>query len=51
MWPVKAETAPPEDKRAGSEPPAKEECAEGRLDEPREVDEWTPDEAGYGYGV
>jgi hypothetical protein len=52
MWPVNAETAPRDDKRADSEPNADEKSADGRaVDEPRDVDEWMPDEAGYGYGV
>jgi hypothetical protein len=52
MWPVKAETAPREDKRPDVEPIVDESGADRRaLDDPREVDEWMPDEGGYGYGV
>ena len=51
MWPMKAETARDE-QRADVEPTAEETGGDGRvMDDPREMEDWTPDEAGYGYGV
>jgi hypothetical protein len=52
MWPVNAETAPGDDKRAEVEPTAEQAAVDGPVrDDAREMDDWTPDEAGYGFGV
>jgi hypothetical protein len=52
MWPMNAETAPRDDKRADVEPTAEETAVDGRvMDDPHDMEDRTPDEAGYGYGV
>jgi hypothetical protein len=52
MWPVNAESTPRDDKRVEVEPTTEENSRDSRLmDDPRELDDWPPDEAGYGHGV
>jgi hypothetical protein len=53
MRPARSDTTPADDdQRVGSDSARDAEGAETPgVDEPHQPDDWTPEEAGYGYGV
>ncbi len=52
MRPAGRETTTTGDDPRGSEPARDGEGAEASgIDEPHQPEDWTPEEAGYGYGV